>query len=59
MKYSTEDIAEITNSKLIGEKNLVVKNIEFDSRNIYTSKIMHLLPLTLIKILVKNTYTLL
>lgn len=38
MKYSTEDIAEITNSKLIGEKNLVVKNIEFDSRNIYTSK---------------------
>ena len=38
MKYTTKQIAEITNSQLIGEENLTVKNIEFDSRNIFAPK---------------------
>lgn len=38
MNYTTKQIAEITNSKLIGDETLVIKNIAFDSRNIYTSK---------------------
>lgn len=38
MNYSTKQIAEITQSKLIGDENLVIKNIAFDSRSIYTSK---------------------
>lgn len=38
MKYTTKQIAEITNSQLIGEENLIVKNIEFDSRNIFAAK---------------------
>ena len=38
MKYTTKQIAEITNSQLIGEENLIVKNIEFDSRNIFAPK---------------------
>lgn len=38
MNYTTQQIAEITNSKLIGDHTLIVKNIAFDSRNIYTSK---------------------
>lgn len=35
MNYITKEIAEITGSKLIGAENLVVKSIEFDSRNIF------------------------
>jgi alanine racemase len=38
MNYTTRQIAEITNSKLIGEENLCVKNIAFDSRNIYSAQ---------------------
>ena len=37
MKYSTQNIAEITGSKLIGSDDLLIKTIEFDTRNIYTS----------------------
>ncbi len=37
MNYTTKEIAEITNSKLIGNENLCVKNIAFDSRNIYST----------------------
>lgn len=37
MNYTTKEIAEITNSKLIGDENLCVKNIAFDSRNIYST----------------------
>lgn len=37
MNYSTQQIAEITGSKLIGKNDLIVKTIEFDSRNIYSS----------------------
>lgn len=36
MNYTTRQLADITGSKLIGEENLSVKHIEFDSRNIYT-----------------------
>lgn len=36
MNYTTIQLADITGSKLIGEENLSVKQIEFDSRNIYT-----------------------
>ena len=38
MNYTTKQIAEITNSKLIGEENLCIKNIAFDSRNIYSTQ---------------------
>lgn len=38
MNYTTKQIAKITNSHLIGDENLIVKNIEFDSRNIFSSK---------------------
>ncbi len=37
MNYTTKEIADITNSKLIGNANLCVKNIAFDSRNIYST----------------------
>lgn len=36
MNYSTQQLAEITGSKLIGDGELLVKNIDFDSRNIYS-----------------------
>lgn len=36
MNYTTKQISEITNSKLIGDENLIIKHIEFDSRNIYS-----------------------
>ena len=36
MNYTTQQISEITNSKLIGNGNLMVKSIAFDSRNIYS-----------------------
>ena len=37
MDYTVKKIAEITNSKLIGDASLYVKNIAFDSRNIYST----------------------
>lgn len=36
MNYSTKELAEITDSELIGNENLIIKNIAFDSRHIYT-----------------------
>ena len=36
MNYTTKQLAEITNSRLIGGENLPVKNIAFDSRNIFS-----------------------
>ena len=37
MNFTTKQIAEITDSQLIGDENLCVKNISFDSRNIYST----------------------
>jgi len=37
MNYTVEDIAKITNAKIIGDKELI-KNIAFDSRTIYSTK---------------------
>ncbi|WP_226063585.1 bifunctional UDP-N-acetylmuramoyl-tripeptide:D-alanyl-D-alanine ligase/alanine racemase [Kaistella polysaccharea] len=36
MNYTTKQIAEITDSKLIGDPDIHVKNIAYDSRNIYS-----------------------
>ncbi|MDN3695580.1 bifunctional UDP-N-acetylmuramoyl-tripeptide:D-alanyl-D-alanine ligase/alanine racemase [Chryseobacterium tructae] len=36
MNYTVQQIAEITNAQVIGDKNLVVKNIAYDSRIIYS-----------------------
>ncbi len=36
MNYTTNQIAEITNSQLIGDQNLVIKNIAFDSRTLFS-----------------------
>jgi len=36
MNYTTKQIADITHSKLIGNENITIKNIAFDSRNIYS-----------------------
>lgn len=38
MNYTIDQIAEITNSKVIGDKDLIIKNIAFDSRIIYAIK---------------------
>lgn len=38
MNFTAEDIAEITNAKIIGDKNIIIKNIAFDSRIIYSTK---------------------
>ncbi|ROH98946.1 MULTISPECIES: bifunctional UDP-N-acetylmuramoyl-tripeptide:D-alanyl-D-alanine ligase/alanine racemase [unclassified Chryseobacterium] len=38
MNYTVQHIAEITNAQVIGDKNLMVKNIAFDSRIIYSTK---------------------
>lgn len=35
MNYTTQKLADITGSKIIGRQDLVVKSIEFDSRNIF------------------------
>ncbi|SQB47425.1 Mur ligase family protein [Chryseobacterium jejuense] len=40
MNYTVQQIAEITNAEVIGDKNLVVKNIAYDSRIIYSIKNM-------------------
>lgn len=37
MNYTTQQLAEIKDSQLIGDPNLSVKNIDFDSRNIYSA----------------------
>lgn len=37
MNYTAKEIAEITESELIGNPNLCVKNIAFDSRTIYST----------------------
>lgn len=38
MIYSTKELAMITDSTLIGAEHLVVQSIEFDSRNIFSTK---------------------
>lgn len=38
MNYTAEDITEITGTKIIGDKNRIIKNIAFDSRLIYSTK---------------------
>lgn len=38
MNYTVHQIAEITHAKIIGDENLVIKNIAFDSRIIYSTK---------------------
>lgn len=38
MNYTTQQLSEITDSELIGEGQLLVKNIDFDSRNIYSAE---------------------
>ncbi|HAO09108.1 MAG TPA: bifunctional UDP-N-acetylmuramoyl-tripeptide:D-alanyl-D-alanine ligase/alanine racemase [Chryseobacterium sp.] len=38
MNFTAEDIAEITNAKIIGDKNILIRNIAFDSRIIYSTK---------------------
>lgn len=38
MNYTVQQIAEITNAQVIGDKDLVVKNIAYDSRIIYSIK---------------------
>lgn len=37
MNYSTKEIAEVTQSQIIGNKNLQIHHIAFDSRNIYST----------------------
>lgn len=38
MNYTVQKIAAITNAQIIGDKELLVKNIAFDSRIIYSTK---------------------
>ena len=38
MNYTVKQIAEITNSKVFGNEELIIKNISFDSRIIYSTK---------------------
>ncbi|MCY0969027.1 bifunctional UDP-N-acetylmuramoyl-tripeptide:D-alanyl-D-alanine ligase/alanine racemase [Chryseobacterium wangxinyae] len=38
MKYTVNEIANITNAKVIGDKNMIINNIAFDSRIIYAIK---------------------
>lgn len=38
MNYTVQDIAGITNAQVIGNKDIVIKNIAFDSRIIYSTK---------------------
>ena len=38
MRYTVNEIAAITNAEVIGEKDLIIKNIAFDSRIIYATK---------------------
>ncbi|SMO55517.1 alanine racemase [Chryseobacterium rhizoplanae] len=38
MNYTVQHIAEITNAQIIGDGNLLIKNIAYDSRIIYSTK---------------------
>ncbi|TZF92732.1 bifunctional UDP-N-acetylmuramoyl-tripeptide:D-alanyl-D-alanine ligase/alanine racemase [Chryseobacterium panacisoli] len=38
MNYTVQHIAEITNTQIIGDGNLMIKNIAYDSRIIYSTK---------------------
>lgn len=38
MNYTVQQIANIANAEVIGDKNLIIKNIAFDSRIIYSTK---------------------
>ncbi|ASW75337.1 alanine racemase [Chryseobacterium piperi] len=38
MNYTVNQIAQITNAQVIGDKDLIVKNIAYDSRIIYSTK---------------------
>ncbi|WP_276963578.1 bifunctional UDP-N-acetylmuramoyl-tripeptide:D-alanyl-D-alanine ligase/alanine racemase [Chryseobacterium sp.] len=38
MNYTVQHIAEITNAQVIGEGNLLIKNIAYDSRIIYSTR---------------------
>lgn len=38
MNYTVNQIAEITNAQVIGDKELLIRNIAFDSRIIYSTK---------------------
>ena len=38
MNYTIKHISEVTNSKVIGNDSLIIKNIAFDSRIIYSTK---------------------
>lgn len=38
MNYTAREIAEITDSEIIGNKDAVIRNIAYDSRNIFTVK---------------------
>lgn len=38
MNYTINQIADITSAKIIGNENLIIKNIAFDSRIIYSTK---------------------
>ncbi len=46
MNYTTKQLAEITHSELLGDGNIEVKNIAFDSRNIYASQNVAFLAVT-------------
>lgn len=36
MQYTTKQLSEITNAQLIGDSTIIINNISFDSRNIYS-----------------------
>jgi alanine racemase len=38
MNYTVQHIAEITNAQVIGDRSLMIKNIAYDSRIIYSTK---------------------
>lgn len=38
MNYTTKQLSEITNAKLVGNDDTIIKNIAFDSRTIYSAK---------------------
>lgn len=38
MHYTIQQIANITHSKTVGNQNIIIKSIAFDSRNIFTAK---------------------
>ena len=38
MRYSCKQIAEITDAELIGDSSLMISNIAYDTRKIFSSK---------------------